>query len=139
AVKREQFPDGIHFELDWRRQLWAEAVSFSLPQGTPLEVRYVLNNGAAQLATPKLVQGPSEPTRSTPNTWQRWLLVGNPRQPLRVLVNAPSSVSRLQLLVCEHRFKLPDDVAREVEAKRPSNAVPSQSGDNTAICHTEFF
>ncbi|MGE0324972.1 MAG: M28 family peptidase [Polyangiaceae bacterium] len=139
AVKREQFPDGIHFELDWRRQLWAEAVSFSLPQGTPLDVRYVLNNGAAQLATPKLVQGPSEPTRSTPNTWQRWLLVGNPRQPLRVLVNAPSSVSRLQLLVCEHRFKLPDDVAREVEAKRPSNAVPSQSGDNTAICHTEFF
>ncbi|MCA9640857.1 MAG: M28 family peptidase [Myxococcales bacterium] len=135
--KRQAFPDGIHFELDWRRQLWAEAVSLSLPHDTPAELSYMLNGGEPQLATPKFVQGASDPTKSMPTNWKRWALVGNPRAPLRVLLKVPAQPAKLQVLVCEHRFNLPDDVARDVEANRPSNAVPSQFGDNSAICHTE--
>lgn len=134
AVRREVFPDGVHYELDWRRQLWAEAVSLNVREGTRVELSYVLGGGEPRGALPRLVAG-----RDTSGVFQRWLVVGNPRQPLRVQLKVPNHVTELPVLVCEHRFELPDEWARKVASHRPSNAVASQFGDNTVICHEEIF
>ncbi len=138
-VRREAFPDGFHYELDWRRQLWAEGVSLSLPQGVPVELSFELSSGESRAALPSVVRGPADATRSTPNLWQRWLFLGNSRQPLRVHLKLPPDRSKFQALVCEHRFELPDEWARRLDTLRASSAVASQFGDNAVICHTETF
>ncbi|MCA9632681.1 MAG: M28 family peptidase [Myxococcales bacterium] len=137
-VRREAFPDGVRYEFDLRRQVWTEAVSLNLPQGSSVELSFELSSGESRVAEPRLVRGSLGAAQSAPSGWQRWLYLGSSRQPLRVQLKT-ASLSKLTLLVCEHRFELPDEWARRVEALRPSNAVASQFGDNTAICHTETF
>ncbi len=135
-VRRETHPGGRVLELSWRRELWAQAVSFSVPIATELKLAF--RDGEIQGAdvAPMLVQAPR--ARFAESEWQRFAYLGGGNEVLRLSLRVAGE-QPLQALVCEHRFELPDELKREVELRRPEEATASQFGDNAAVCRRETW
>lgn len=137
VARRSRTDAGTRLSLDWRREVWTEAVSFSLPVEQPVRVNFISGTLRQEDVPPSVVLAPTGPDQAQRRN--RWVYLGNSKQLLRVELLVPSDppAGALAVQVCEHRFELPTEIQKLVKQKRPDSATASQHGDNTVICRVE--
>lgn len=139
VARREVTDAGTLLRLDWRREVWTEAVSLSLASTQPARVNFVSGTQRSDDVAPHSVVSAPQPGASLNQQWKRWVYLGSSKQVLRVelLLPGDSTAGTLGVHVCEHRFDLPNPIKEDVQKHRSDAATASQYGDSTAICRVE--